>query len=190
MALPWKSYMEGRVQDREIRKFMDGLTVPAYGGMWFRNQNPPGGTIGTTPEKQTVFDTSLPFNDSPLGVVFDQANSEIIPSSGGVYHFNVYADLDGTTGQIYTYTVYADLGSGPEPGFSFPVLTPGADPFASKNRDFFVRVNSGWKFSLWVNADAAGVTYKPYELVLKMHRIGPELPDAVSTQFPAVQAAR
>lgn len=183
MALPWKSFMEGRLQDREIRSYMDNVVVQsAYGGMRYVNENPPAATIGLTPEKITLFDSGFPIDGTPLGMSFDQATSEVVidPGQGGAYSVIFNLNFEGEQGEVYTIRPYVDSGSGPQPGEN-PLFArvSQADPYAELERSAIFQVNGGWRVSVWVNADKASTAMRIFVVNLQIFRIGPQMPDLV-----------
>lgn len=181
MPFPWKSYMDRREQDREIRKFMDGFVVQAaYGGMRYRNDTPPAATIGTTPEKITLYNEEMPIGGAPLNVSFDQANSEIIPAAnqGGVYKFTYFISFQGVQNRNYTIAAYIDSGSGPvQAGDPILIRVSSQDPFAEIQLSTMAMINGDWRISMWANADTAGSTFNVYGTSAFLVRIGPQLPD-------------
>lgn len=182
MAFDWKSFMEGRLQDREIRKYMDGSVVQqAYGGMRFRDINGLAGSIGTTPEKITSFDTALPVNSPPVGISFDQSTSEVVigDDQGGVYLVIFFVDFQGEQGEVYTIQARVDAGGGPV-DVGDPLLirvSNAAGGLASIERTSLFRPNGGWRVSLWASADAANTTFNLFVVGFEVVRISPQLPD-------------
>lgn len=91
MPFPWKSYMEGRAQDREIRKFLDfgadNFPIAAYGGL--RQVATTSGiySLDDTFQKYTDFDTSA--FTAPRGTTVDVANSRIAVDLQGIYIFSI-----------------------------------------------------------------------------------------------------
>lgn len=181
MALPWKNLMTARVQDREIKKFMDGsLIQAAYGGMVYRNATPPANNIGTTPEKITLYDDVVPAGGPLVNVSFDQATSELVVADGqgGAYAVVFGLDFIGEQGQTYTAQGYIDSGSGPQPaGPPLFIRVSGADPVAETEQVTMFQVNGGWRVSTWINGSAANATFEPFLVTFQMFRISPQMAD-------------
>lgn len=198
MPFPWQSFMGGREQDREIRKFLDQLegraTVlesrataleatrvsQAYGGMRYRNDSPPSGTLDTTPVKIVLYDHSMPINGTPVNVSFDQPNSEVVvsPGHGGVYEITYFLSFQGVQTRNYTINVYLDSGTGAQPaGDPITVRVSSQDPFAEVQLSTIAKLDGGWRLSIWANSDTNGSTFEVFGTSLYIVRKSIELPD-------------
>ena len=175
--------MDRREQDREIRKFMDQqVMAAAYGGMRFRTDTPVNTPLGTAPEKVTLYDTAMPRNGDPLGITFDQAASEIVidQGQGGIYEAAVYFNFTGQGGGVdYFVTLYLD---GIAAGDPVDFKVPGGGNTLSLQLSTQARLSGGQRWSVWINAEAAGSRFEVLQCSLFLNRISGILPDVPFTR--------
>lgn len=135
---PWKSYMQGRLQDREIRKFVDfgvtNLSFSAFGGLGMNA--PPSSlyTLGAGWTKFTDFDKSV--FSAPRGVTVDIPNSSLSIEAQATYIAVIYFIMSHDESQqgrrtnirIFNETEQAAVGTVPiaiarnQPGTNFTIL--------------------------------------------------------------------
>jgi len=166
---------------------IDALDNPkvaaAYGGMRFRTtgpDNPVPGTVGTTPEKITLYDEEMPLFGDPVNLSFDAATDEVVvdQDQGGVYEVSLFLNFVGEQGEVYTVAIYLDSGSGPTPiGSEIYVRVSNQDNTAEIQLSTIARINGDSRWSVWINADKANTTFNVFGTSLYFTRVSPILED-------------
>lgn len=168
MGFPWKSYMNGRLQDREIQKFMDFLAensvYAAYGGM--TTETAPTGLydLDLTWTKYTDFD-GLTVN-TPKDVEIDLANNRLRVLAPAVYLVTVrfvFSHDEFNAGREFSYRLFDESTGTPGKTIAVGVGRNNAVTNISASAQAEILTPGGWISIELGNGDDISGTFSDFE---------------------------
>ena len=168
MAFPWKSFMGGREQDKETRKFLDSLSTVSTGAL---AGVPDAITIDTTRKILTNWTDSK--ESGTFSGKVDRANGEITIPRDGIYivEGNIPGLVNSTAGQLQDALVFirsSTRGDRTVSGLQIPATRPSR---IVSNFNILDSYSEDEVLSVAFDATAAIGDFTPFDASFSVHEV-------------------